>query len=434
MQQSILITGANGQLGCELQKLIPLYPQFRFFPTDVDTLDLCDKGAIESFLKKNRIDFIINCAAYTAVDKAEDDIALCYRINRDAVQNLAEAAGGNVKIIHISTDYVFDGTSDRPLRETDKTNPQSVYGKSKLEGEQILLKIATDSIIIRTAWLYSSFGNNFVKTMIRLGKEKESLNVVNDQIGTPTNAADLAKAILQIIEKSEKEGEFQSGIYHYSNEGVCSWYDFCLKIHELAGIKTCKVHPVSTAEYPTRAVRPAYSVLDKTKIKKVFHLAIPDWKESLKIISELKFLCLAFLLAGMWGCSQNSYNNKIDSTKNNSIMPTDTVMIDSLTQKARFANIGDEITVTGTAVNFKVGAAVYTPSGLFYLDSLYNLFHWGKISDKKVTVTGRLDVVHVKGIIQDTELLVQGFADDFDAKIIRNAKWKLAEDSNIFKP
>jgi len=287
MQHSILITGANGQLGSELQKLIPLYPQFRFFPTDIDTLDLCNKAAIESFVDKNRIDYIINCAAYTAVDKAEDDIALCYRINCDAVRNLAEAAG-QAKIIHISTDYVFDGTSDRPLRETDKTNPQSVYGKSKLEGEQILLKIAPGgSIIIRTAWLYSSFGNNFVKTMIRLGKEKDSLNVVNDQIGTPTYAADLAKVILQIIEESEKNNTFHAGIYHYSNEGVCTWYDFCLKIHELAGIKTCKVNPVSTAEYTVKAPRPLYSVLDKTKIKETFHLKIPQWEESLEKAIQL---------------------------------------------------------------------------------------------------------------------------------------------------
>ena len=282
VKQSILITGAKGQLGCELQEIIPLYPQFRFFLTDVDTLDLCDKGAIESFLEKNRSEYIINCAAYTAVDKAEDDIDLCYRINSDAVRNLAEAAGGKAKIIHISTDYVFDGTSERPLRETDKINPRSIYGKSKSEGEQILLKTAPESIIIRTAWLYSSFGNNFMKTMIRLGKEKESLNVVYDQIGTPTYAADLAKVILQIIEECEKKNTFQSGIYHYSNEGVCSWYDFCLKIHETAGIKTCKVSPISTAEYPTRAIRPLYSVLDKTKIKETFHLTIPHWEESLK--------------------------------------------------------------------------------------------------------------------------------------------------------
>ena len=281
--KSILITGAKGQLGSELQELIPLYPQYRFFLTDIDTLDLCDREALESFLNKNRIDYIVNCAAYTAVDKAEDDSALCYLINRDAVRNLAEAAGGKAKIIHISTDYVFDGTSERPLRETDKTNPQSVYGKSKLEGEQILLKIAPESIIIRTAWLYSPFGNNFVKTMIRLGKEKESLNVVSDQTGTPTYAADLAKAILQIIEESEKSQSFHAGIYHYSNAGVCSWYDFCLKIHEIAGITTCNVRPVSTAEYPTKAVRPQYSVLDKTKIKETFHPAIPDWEDSLQM-------------------------------------------------------------------------------------------------------------------------------------------------------
>ena len=280
--KSILITGANGQLGCELQQLIPLYPQFRFFPTDIDMLDLCNKKAIASFMDKNHVDYIINCAAYTAVDKAEDDIDLCFRINRDAVQNIAETVGGKVRIIHISTDYVFDSSSDRPLRETDNTNPQSVYGKSKLEGEQILLKSAPESIIIRTAWLYSPLGNNFVKTMIRLGKEKEFLNVVNDQTGTPTYAADLAKAVLQIVVESEKRNWFQGGIYHYSNEGVCSWYDFCLKIHEFAGISTCKVRPVSTDKYPTKAVRPLYSVLDKTKIKETFHLTIPHWEESLK--------------------------------------------------------------------------------------------------------------------------------------------------------
>ena len=281
-QRAILITGANGQLGCELQQLVPLYPQFRFFPTDIDTLDICDKEAIESFLDKNRMNYIINCAAYTAVDKAEDEIDLCFRINRDAVRNLAEAACGKVKIIHISTDYVFDGKSEKPLRETDTTNPQSVYGKSKNEGEKVLLETVPYCIIIRTAWLYSSFGSNFVKTMIRLGKERDFLNVVNDQIGTPTYATDLAKAILHIIEESEKRNLFQSGIYHYSNEGVCSWYDFCLKIHELAGIKTCKVHPVSTAGLSTKAVRPVYSVLDKTKIKAIYHLTIPHWEESLK--------------------------------------------------------------------------------------------------------------------------------------------------------
>jgi dTDP-4-dehydrorhamnose reductase len=282
MQKFLLITGAKGQLGSELQELIPLYPQFRFLPTDVDTLDLCNKTEIEAFINKNRVDYIINCAAYTAVDKAEEDNELCYRINCEAVRNLAEAASGKARIIHISTDYVFDGTAKEPLKETDTTNPQSVYGKSKREGEQILLQIAPESMIIRTAWLYSFFGNNFVKTMIRLGKERESLNVVSDQTGTPTNAADLAEAILYIIDWSEKNNRFQSGIYHYSNEGVCSWYDFCLKIHELARITTCQVNPVSTAEYPTKALRPQYSVLDKAKIKTTFNKTLPLWEESLK--------------------------------------------------------------------------------------------------------------------------------------------------------
>ncbi|GHT09945.1 NAD(P)-dependent oxidoreductase [Bacteroidia bacterium] len=282
MNKNLLITGANGQLGSELQQLAAHYPLFRFFPTDVDTLNLCNKRDIESFIQQNKIDYVINCAAYTAVDKAEEDVELCYKINRDAVRNLAEAAVGKAKIIHVSTDYVFDGTSQSPLKETDKTNPQSIYGKSKLDGEQILMEISPESIIIRTAWLYAAFGNNFVKTMIRLGKEKESLNVVSDQWGTPTYAGDLAKAILDIIMFGEKTLGFASGIYHYTNEGICSWYDFCLKIHELAGIKTCKVHPVSSAEYPVKAKRPMYSVLDKTKIKSTFQLEIPQWEKSLE--------------------------------------------------------------------------------------------------------------------------------------------------------
>jgi dTDP-4-dehydrorhamnose reductase len=297
MQQSILITGANGQLGRELQELIPLYPQYKFYPTDVDTLNLCKRDAVEMFLRQTPINYIINCAAYTAVDKAEDEVLECYRINTDAVIEMAGAVWGrvpfkneNMKIIHISTDYVFDGTAKRPLRETDKTGSPSVYGRSKIDAEEYLLsRLPENSIIIRTSWLYSSFGNNFVKTMIRLGKEKDSLNVVSDQFGSPTYAADLAKTIMQIIDESEKTKTFQPGIYHYSNEGVCTWYDFCLKIHELAGITTCKVNPVSTAEYPTKAVRPQYSVLDKTKIKKTFHLTIPLWEESLeKCLKNMK--------------------------------------------------------------------------------------------------------------------------------------------------
>jgi dTDP-4-dehydrorhamnose reductase len=282
MGKKILVTGANGQLGNELRELASAYPQFQFFSTDVDTLNLCDKAEISSFLEKNPIDYIVNCAAYTAVDKAEDEAEMCYKVNCDAVQNIAESSQKHTRIIHISTDYVFDGTGKTPLKESDQTNPQSVYGKSKLAGEQILMKIKPESIILRTAWLYSSFGNNFVKTMIRLGKERDSMNVVSDQIGTPTYAADLAKAILDIIIWSEEKNSFPAGIYHYSNEGVCSWYDFTLKIHELAGITTCKVHPIPTSEYPTKAKRPMYSVLDKTKIKETFMVKISGWEESLE--------------------------------------------------------------------------------------------------------------------------------------------------------
>jgi len=281
--KKILITGANGQLGNEMRILFESYPQFEYFPTDIAELDLCDKYAVDSFVSQNNIDYIVNCAAYTAVDKAEDDIDLCYKVNVDAVENLAKAASGSkAKIIHVSTDYVFDGQNTQAYKETDATNPQSVYGKSKKAGEDILLEYCNDCIIIRTAWLYSSFGGNFVKTMIRLGKEKDVLNVVADQIGTPTYAADLAKAIMDIIVFCEKNQSFPAGIYHYSNEGVCSWYDFTLKIHELAGIGACQVNPITTEQYPTRATRPVYSVLDKTKIKETFGIEIPKWEISLK--------------------------------------------------------------------------------------------------------------------------------------------------------
>ncbi len=279
---NILITGGNGQLGSEIRQLASDYSVFHFFSTDIQDLDLSNKSKIADFIDKNNINYIINCAAYTAVDKAEEDIETCYLVNRDCVKNLAEAASGKAKIIHISTDYVFDGKGHFPYTETVATNPQSVYGKSKLEGEQILMKICPESIIIRTAWLYSSFGNNFVKTMIRLGKEKDSLSVVSDQKGTPTYAADLARSILDIISFDVKNNSFPSGIYHYSNEGECTWYDFCLAIHQLAGITTCWVTPVGTSDYPTKAARPMYSVLDKTKIKSVFQMEIPEWRISLE--------------------------------------------------------------------------------------------------------------------------------------------------------
>jgi dTDP-4-dehydrorhamnose reductase len=288
MTKQILITGANGQLGNELQQLMEEYPAFCFFPTDVDTLDLSQQSQIADFIETNSIEYVINCAAYTAVDKAEEDTEACFRVNRDCVRNLANAAAGKAKIIHISTDYVFDGKNTIPYKETDPVNPQSVYGQSKLDGERILLTLGHPAIIIRTSWLYSAFGNNFVKTMLRLGHERERLNVVADQFGTPTYAADLAECILKIITFCETHQRFPAGIYHYSNEGVCSWYDFALKIHQLAGIDTCKIIPVATSEYPVKAMRPIYSVLDKTMIKTTFGLTIPHWEDSLsRCISSL---------------------------------------------------------------------------------------------------------------------------------------------------
>jgi len=288
MTKNILITGANGQLGSEIQKICTLYPDFHFIPTDVEELDLTDKTAIANFISTHAIDYIVNCAAYTAVDKAEDEAELCYQINRDAVSNLAEAAAGKAKIIHVSTDYVFDGRSTVPYKETGPVNPQSVYGKSKLAGEEALLSVCPESIIIRTAWLYSAYGNNFVKTMLRLGNERPELKVVADQQGTPTYAADLAQAILSIIVYAGKTGDFPAGIYHYSNEGATNWFDFTKKILQLAGITTCMVYPVTTEQYPVKASRPRYSVLDKTKIRETFGIRIPEWEESLeKFIKRL---------------------------------------------------------------------------------------------------------------------------------------------------
>lgn len=284
LQRNVLVTGSNGQLGSELKRLVDIDPgnNFKFFFTDVDTLDITDIDSLEEYVKANSIKYIVNCAAYTAVDKAEEDIDLCYKINRDAVINLGKVAANNgAKIIHVSTDYVFDGTASKPYVETDKVNPKSVYGKSKQEGEAGLQKICSDAIIIRTAWLYSIFGNNFVKTMIRLGKERDEINVVADQIGTPTNASDLAYVIGQILDYSVAN-EFKSGIYHFSDEGVTTWYDFTLAIHAEAGI-TCKVNPITTDQYPTKAIRPKYSVLDKTKIKETFGITIPRWEDSLAI-------------------------------------------------------------------------------------------------------------------------------------------------------
>jgi dTDP-4-dehydrorhamnose reductase len=278
---NILVTGANGQLGSEIRELEASYPQHHFFFTDVDTLDITDKKAIALFIRENKITAIINCAAYTAVDKAESEPKLADKINHLAVQHLAEAAKMYYcKFIHISTDYVFDGTNYKPYTEIDKPNPQSVYGSTKLAGELALQKINPENtIIIRTSWVYSSFGNNFVKTMLRLGNEKEELGVIYDQIGTPTYAGDLAKTILEIFPKVKNE---EVEIFHYANEGICSWYDFAKAIFEYTKTN-CNVNPISTAQYPTAATRPHYSLLDKSKIKADFNVDIPYWKDSLKI-------------------------------------------------------------------------------------------------------------------------------------------------------
>ena len=275
---NILITGCNGQLGNEMQLLEELTPQHTYFNTDVAELDITNQEAIETFIEQNGIDGIVNCAAYTAVDKAEENRELCDLLNHVAPGYLAAAVekrGG--WMIQISTDYVFDGTSHTPYVETAPVCPNSVYGSTKLAGEEAVQKECRQSMIIRTAWLYSTYGNNFVKTMIRLGKEKAELGVIFDQIGTPTYARDLAVAIFAAIEQGVKPG-----IYHFSNEGVISWYDFTKAIHRIAGITDCKVRPLHTSEYPTPANRPHYSVLDKTKIKQTYGIEVPYWEESLK--------------------------------------------------------------------------------------------------------------------------------------------------------
>ena len=282
---NILITGCNGQLGNEMQLLEKENPQHTYFNTDVAELDITDQTAIETFVEENQIDGIVNCAAYTAVDKAEDNEELCTRLNAEAPAYLAAAIGKHGGwMIQISTDYVFDGTQHIPYTEDADTCPNSVYGKTKLVGELNVQKFCEQSMIIRTAWLYSTFGNNFVKTMIRLGKEKPELGVIFDQIGTPTYARDLAVAIFAAINQG-----IVPGVYHFSNEGVISWYDFTKAIHRIADITTCHVRPLHTAEYPTPANRPHYSVLDKTKIKQTYNLEVPYWEESLaECIGKLK--------------------------------------------------------------------------------------------------------------------------------------------------
>ncbi|MCM1348870.1 MAG: dTDP-4-dehydrorhamnose reductase [Firmicutes bacterium] len=275
----ILVTGANGQLGTELHNVLELtHPGLTTY-TDVDTLDITNQDALKSFISKGEFTHIVNCAAYTAVDKAETEPAICNKINIDAVRNIAIAASDcGAKVIHISTDYVFDGKAYKPYRESDKVNPVSTYGTSKRKGEMMLLSMCQDCIILRTAWLYSPYGNNFVKTMLRLGDEKPLLNVVYDQVGTPTYAHDLAEAVTTILFARQ----WISGIYHFSNEGVCSWYDFTKAIFREANITGCKVNAILSEDYPTAAPRPHYSVLDKTLIKKTYGISIPNWEDSLR--------------------------------------------------------------------------------------------------------------------------------------------------------
>ena len=275
----ILITGAYGQLGNELKVLSKNYPNWEFIFTDVDSLDITDEDQVKGYFADNNFKLVINCAAYTAVDKAESDFETAQKVNARAPKLLAKYSKAvGAKFIHVSTDYVFAGDAHLPYQETDAVAPNGAYGKTKLEGELNCQAENSETVIIRTAWLYSTFGNNFVKTMLRLGKERGELGVVFDQVGSPTNAADLAAAILKVAESEE----FVPGIYHYSNEGVASWYDFALAIFELSGVN-CKVKPVLSENFPTPAKRPAYSVLNKAKIKGTYNLEVPYWRDSLKI-------------------------------------------------------------------------------------------------------------------------------------------------------
>ncbi|MBK2028589.1 dTDP-4-dehydrorhamnose reductase [Francisella noatunensis] len=281
---NVLVTGSSGQLGSELKELVSSskleIQNYTFIFADSKLLDITEHESVRRFIIDNNIEAIINCAAYTAVDKAETDIEMADKINHLAVANISMVAKEHdVKLVHISTDYVFDGQNYKPYIEADATNPQGVYGATKLAGEQAILDInPKNSIIIRTSWVYSYYGNNFVKTMLRLGRERDTLGVVYDQVGTPTYAKDLAKVILEILPKNQNS-KFK--IYNYSNEGVISWYDFTKEIMVIANVD-CQVNPIETKDYPTPAKRPHYSVLNKSKIKSDFNIEIPYWKDSLR--------------------------------------------------------------------------------------------------------------------------------------------------------
>ena len=279
----ILVTGSNGQLGSEINEIKDNYFNFKFFFEDLPELDICDYELLKSYVLNNKINVIINCAAYTSVDKAENEKNKAQDVNVYGVRNIIDVLSNvNGKLIHISTDYVFDGNNSQPYKESDPVCPIGVYGKTKRAGELAVINSKIDAIVIRTSWLYSSFGSNFLKTMLSLGKNKNSISVISDQIGTPTYAMDLAKTCLDILLISDLEKISKKGkIYHYSNKGVASWYDFAVLIMEIAELN-CKVNPISTKDYPTLAKRPHYSVLNKKKIKKDFNIDIPNWEESLR--------------------------------------------------------------------------------------------------------------------------------------------------------
>jgi dTDP-4-dehydrorhamnose reductase len=291
MQIKVLITGAQGQVGNEFRFLSFTHPQFKFMFTDVDALDITKLNQVYRFFEKHQPQFVVNCAAYTAVDKAETDVKLATKINVTGAKNLAKACKAiGATMLHISTDYVYHNSQNTPFKETDKVSPKGVYAKTKLRGDNAVLKFNDKSIVVRTSWVYGIYGHNFVKTMLRLGIEKPELNVIFDQIGTPTNARDLAKAILHIIadNHSGKVNPADAyGIFHYSNEGILSWYDFTKAIFDIRGI-ACKVNPIETIQYPTPAKRPPFSVLNKHKIKQVYGLEIPYWRDSLVgVLKEL---------------------------------------------------------------------------------------------------------------------------------------------------
>jgi len=286
---NILVTGSNGQLGSEIKDLAANYADFNCYFTDSIDLDICNSGTLEHYIKDNKIEAVINCAAYTAVDKAEQEAELAEKVNSEGVLNLVNAvAKVNGKLIHISTDYVFDGNSFLPYQESDEVNPIGVYGNTKRRGELAVINADIDGIVIRTSWLYSAYGNNFVKTMLRLGNERDELGVIFDQVGTPTNASDLAKTCLDILIYNKRANINSKGnLYHFSNEGVASWYDFSVAIMALGKVD-CHVKPIETKDYPTPAKRPHFSVLNKSKIKKDFEIEIPFWRDSLVIcISKL---------------------------------------------------------------------------------------------------------------------------------------------------